>query len=311
LHRALKDVLGAHVNQQGSYVGPDRLRFDFSHPRGVAPEELERIEGAVSAQIAANAPLVTTVEDLAAAKARGVVALFGEKYDQRVRVVTVGDYSSELCGGTHVRAAGDIGAFLITSERAIQAGVRRIEALTGAAAVAEVQRQRRLLIDAARLLKSGPDELPARIEQLQAQVKEARKQGEKSSAAGIDGAFAKLATLLASQRAPSGVAWAVVSFPELDLKALGELGARAKAHSKDLALALFGREEGRVPFAVCCQGQALVKGLKAGELAKLAAAHVGGGGGGRPEMAQGQGQDPAGLPAAIEALSTAFARALA
>src|SRR5262245_11239768 len=158
LHKALKEVLGAHVGQQGSYVGPDRLRFDFSHPRAVTPEELERIETVVNERIFANPSVATTIEDLDAAKARGVEAMFGEKYDQKVRVLDVGGWSTELCGGTHVRAAGDIGPFVIVSERAIQAGVRRIEALTGPAAVEEIQRQRRLLRTAAQSLKTAPEE---------------------------------------------------------------------------------------------------------------------------------------------------------
>src|SRR5262249_43873386 len=150
LHQALKEVLGAHVAQQGSYVGPDRLRFDFSHSKAVTPEELERIETIVNERVFANAPVKTTVEDLDAAKARGVVAMFGEKYEQKVRVLDVGGWSLELCGGTHVGAAGDIGPFVIVSERAIAAGVRRIEALTGPEAVTYIQAQRRTLTSAAR-----------------------------------------------------------------------------------------------------------------------------------------------------------------
>src|SRR5258705_12968538 len=173
LHKALKEILGSHAAQQGSYVGPDRLRFDFSHPKAVTPEELERIETLVNERVFANAQVKTTVEDLEAAKARGVTAMFGEKYDERVRVLDVGGWSLELCGGTHVAAAGDIGPFVIVSERAIQAGVRRIEALTGAAAVEYVQHQRKLLRESALALKAPLDELPARIEQLQRQLKDA------------------------------------------------------------------------------------------------------------------------------------------
>ncbi|MEY2805798.1 MAG: Alanine--tRNA ligase, partial [Planctomycetota bacterium] len=162
LHKALKEVLGSHVSQQGSYVGPDRLRFDFSHTKAVTQEEIERIEGIVNERIALNATVKTTIEELDAAKARGVVAMFGEKYDAKVRVLDVGGWSMELCGGTHVRAAGDIGAFLVKEERAVQAGVRRIEALTGPAAVAEFQHQRRVLREAALQLKSAPEDIGTR-----------------------------------------------------------------------------------------------------------------------------------------------------
>ena len=175
LHRALKLVLGEHVAQQGSYVGPDRLRFDFSHPKAVTPDELEKIERLVNERVFDNAAVKTTIEKLDAAKARGVVAMFGEKYGETVRVLDVGGWSLELCGGTHVSAAGDIGPFVILSEGAIQAGVRRIEALTGAAAVEHIQHQKKLLRESAQALKAPVEELPARIEQLQKQLKDAKK----------------------------------------------------------------------------------------------------------------------------------------
>jgi alanyl-tRNA synthetase len=175
LQKALQTVLGSHVAQQGSYVGPDRLRFDFSHPKGVTSEEIERIEALVNEKVFANAPAKTTVEDLEAAKARGVMAMFGEKYDAKVRVLDVGGWSLELCGGTHVKAAGDIGPFVILSERAVQAGVRRIEAVTGPSAVEHMQQQRRVLREAAQSLKSAGEEEPSRIEMLQAQVNVAMK----------------------------------------------------------------------------------------------------------------------------------------
>jgi alanyl-tRNA synthetase len=303
LHKALKEVLGAHVNQQGSYVGPDRLRFDFSHPKALTPEELEEIERRVNAQVFANSAVGTTEEDLAAAKARGVTALFGEKYEDRVRVVAVGEYSTELCGGTHVNAAGDIGPFVIASERAIQAGVRRIEALTGPDAVALIQSQRRTLTAAARSLKSPPEELVARIEQLQTQLKEAKKKDAANSKADVGAAFDAIKSQLATR---SGVLCGVVDLPEVDGEAIRELGDRVKTLAKDLAVVLFGRQEGRVPFLIACEGAALARGLKAGDVAKLVAAHLGGGGGGRPNLAQGQGLDAGGVAAALAAARQAL-----
>ena len=302
LHLALRQVLGDHVNQQGSYVGPDRLRFDFSHPKGMSDDEVDRVEQEVNARVYANPTLETTVEDLEAAKARGVMALFGEKYDQRVRVVAVGD-SVELCGGTHVRAAGDIGPFVIASESAIQAGVRRIEALTGPAAVEHLQRQRRLLTTSAQSLRTAPDELPDRIAQLQDQVKAAKKQQKAGAQADVSAALGEVKDRLAEA---DGYRTAILDLPQLDAGALRELGTGVKSLSPDLAVALFGRQGGKVPFLILCQGAALERGLAAGALAKAVSKHLGGGGGGKPESAQGQGQDPAGVEAAMAALAEAL-----
>jgi alanyl-tRNA synthetase len=302
LHKALRDVLGSHVTQQGSYVGPDRLRFDFSHPQGLGAEVLEELERRVNAAVLENGALTTTLEDLAAAKARGVMALFGEKYEERVRVVSVAG-STELCGGTHVRAAGDIGTFVIVSERALAAGVRRIEALTGHAALAWLQAQRRSLGEVARALKVAPEEAPARVEALQEQLKEARRKGAQSAKAD---AGAALEHLRASLSTHGGVACAAIDLPELDQAALRDLGDRAKGALRDFALVLVGRQDGKLPFLVLCDGQALARGLKAGELAGLLKQHLGGGGGGKPESAQGAGNDAAALPAALAALRARF-----
>jgi alanyl-tRNA synthetase len=303
LHKALKEVLGTHATQQGSYVGPDRLRFDFSHTKAVTPEELERIEAIVNGQVFANATVKTTVEDLDAAKARGVVAMFGEKYDERVRVLDVGGWSLELCGGTHVSAAGDIGPFVILSERAIQAGVRRIEALTGPAAVEEIQRQRRLLRDAAHALKASPDEVPARLAALQKEAKEAKKKTAATSAGDVAATLERLKVALVERK---GVRSAVFDAPDLGLAGVRDLADRAKGLSPSLALALFGREGERVPYVIVCQGLPAGVKLTAGDLAKAVSRHLGGGGGGRPDLAQGQGQDGKALPAALAELTAAI-----
>ena len=293
LHKALKEVLGQHIGQAGSYVGPERLRFDFSHPKAVSHEELEKIEELVNTRIFDNLAVKTTVEDLEAAKARGVVAMFGEKYDARVRVLDVGGWSMELCGGTHVHASGDIGPFVITLERAVAAGVRRIEALTGPAAVEEIQRQRRRLVGAARLLKSAPDEIEVRVEQLLTQLKEAKKQSAKSSAGGIDAAFVRVKEGLQSA---GDVRHGVFVLADLDQNSVRELGERVKSLAPKMVVALFGREEERVPFLILCPAAQKGSPLAAGELAKLVSAKLGGGGGGRPDLAQGQGLNAAALP---------------
>ncbi len=299
LHKALKEVLGEHVAQQGSYVGPDRLRFDFSHPRAVTPDELERIEALVNARVFGNAPVKTTIEPLEQARARGVVAMFGEKYGETVRVLDVGGWSLELCGGTHVAAAGDIGPFVIVSEGAIQAGVRRIEAVTGAAAVARIQEQKRLLASVARALKSSPEEIPARVEQLQQQVKEAKKKEKASSKADVAGA---LETVRAGLADVDGVRAGLVAL-ELDLEALRELASRVKALAPDLAVALVGSDGEKVPWIALVQGAALTRGYDARAAGKRLQEHLGGGGGGKPELAQGQGQRAAGRSAALAAFA--------
>ncbi|MEO0651298.1 MAG: alanine--tRNA ligase [Planctomycetota bacterium] len=299
LHRALREVLGEHVTQQGSYVGPDRLRFDVSNPKGISREELDEVERRVNGSVFANAEVESTVEDLEAAKARGVMALFGEKYDDVVRVVDVGGWSTELCGGTHVARAGDIGPFVILSERAVQAGVRRIEAVAGDAAVDALQGQRRALETAAQALKVSAEEVPARVEQLQSQLKEAKK--KKSQSAQADTASV-IERIKAESHELGGVLTAVVDLEALDRNALRDVGGRVKTLGPDFAVALFGRDGGAVPFLVLCGGKAIEGGLAAGALAGIIKETMGGGGGGRPDSAQGQGQNADQLPAAVEKL---------
>ena len=296
MHKALKMVLGDHVAQQGSYVGPDRLRFDFSHPKGVTADELDEIERIVNGEIVANHAVTHEEEDRDEAIARGVVAMFGEKYDERVKVLDVGGWSVELCGGTHVRASGDIGPFVILSERAVAAGVRRIEAVTGPAAVQEMQRQRGLLRETALSLKTAPDDVPSRVAELQKKIKEAKKQQKASAGAEVGATFEALKKALDTS---GPFARAVLDCPSLDGKALRDVADRAKALAPDLALALLGRAGGKVPFLIISQGAAREAGFDAGELAKGLGPLLGGGGGGRPEMAQGQGARAEGAEEAL------------
>ena len=318
LHQALREELGDHVAQAGSYVGPDRLRFDISHPSQVADDEIQRIEDAVNGRVARSQPVLTTEETPDEAKARGARALFGEKYGDTVRVVSIDEdenskaWSLELCGGTHVANTGEIGPFVVVSERAVAAGVRRIEALTRQGALAAFQEQRRLLKEVSGQLKAAVDEIPGRVAQLQKQLKEAKKQKKSASGDAVGKAFERLKGELEPR---AGVVAGALDFPELDREALRLLGDRVKGAHPDLCVVLFGRaeagvEDSAVPFIALCQGAGLERGLKAGALAGLVRGHLGGGGGGRPDSAQGQGERSSGIPAAIQELSEAFASAL-
>ncbi|MFT4539558.1 MAG: alanyl-tRNA synthetase [Planctomycetota bacterium] len=307
LHKALREVLGDHVTQQGSYVGPDRLRFDLSNPKGISPEQLLEVETIVNRQIMSGKTVATTVERTADAMKRGVTALFGEKYGDEVRVVDVEGWSTELCGGTHVRHSGDIGPFVIISERAIQAGVRRIEALTHANALDHIQTQRGYLMQAAGMLKTKPEEVPERLDALQKQVKEAKKAQKKSAGEGIGEAFDAVKAAL---KDCGGVSSSVVDLPGLDGAGLRGLGERLKGLGGDTAIAIFGRDSGKVPFIVICLGAAQEKGLAAGKVAKSVAGLLGGGGGGKPDLAQGQGTKVDQIEAALEAARSTFKAAL-
>jgi alanyl-tRNA synthetase len=303
LHKALREVLGDHVSQQGSYVGPDRLRFDLSHPTGMTQEELDEVERRVNAQIYANATVDSREDTIDAAKAAGAMALFGEKYGDRVRMVGVGDWSLELCGGTHVRAAGDIGPFVLVGERALQAGVRRVEAVTGSTAVEVLQSQRRIVQAAARALKSSPEDVPERIDALRTQVKQAQKETAKLAAADVGSLVDEVRAALVDR---GGFKVGVVDLATADRASLREVGTRIKGAEPDLAVVLTGRDQGKVPFVVQVQGAALASGLKAGDLAKILGAAIGGGGGGRPDSAQGQGEDASQLGGAATALRSAL-----
>jgi len=262
--------------------------------------------------------VVTTEETPDEAKARGARALFGEKYGDTVRVVSIDEdenskaWSLELCGGTHVANTGEIGPFVVVSERAVAAGVRRIEALTRQGALAAFQEQRRLLKEVSGQLRAAVDEIPGRVAQLQKQLKEAKKQKKSASGDAVGKAFERLKGELEPR---AGVVAGALDFPELDREALRLLGDRVKGAHPDLGVVLFGRaeagvEDSAVPFIALCQGAGLERGLKAGALAGLVRGHLGGGGGGRPDSAQGQGERSSGIPAAIQDLSEAFASAL-
>ncbi|HEY7622920.1 MAG TPA: alanine--tRNA ligase [Solirubrobacteraceae bacterium] len=306
LHAALRERLGPHVHQAGSYVGPDKLRFDFSHTQRLSDEERRDVEDKVNEWILRNdpvRPLTTTLEE---AQRLGAMALFGEKYGDVVRMVEVGDgtYSRELCGGTHVRSTAEIGVFKITSEGSSASNVRRIEAVTGPVAVALLRHHDDLLHEAADALRTQPERLPEAVAALRAEARAAAKTG--AASAGPDAA--ELAAR-AGQVDGAVVVAEVVEAP--DAKALMEIADRVKGKLGDSAAIVLGTAvEGRVHLVAAVTPALVERGVRAGEVVKVAAQVAGGGGGGRDTMAQAGGRDPDKLPDAIEAARAAIVHAL-
>ncbi|MGW7676509.1 alanine--tRNA ligase [Shewanella sp. S23-S33] len=295
LHAALRQVLGTHVSQKGSLVDPERLRFDFSHFEGVKAAELKEVEELVNTQIRRNHELKTAEMGIDEAKEKGAMALFGEKYDSQVRVVTMGDFSIELCGGTHVGRTGDIGLFKITSEAGIAAGVRRIEAVTGAAAMAYVAQQQAELEEAAALLKGDANSVVAK---LKAQL-DKMKQLEKEMAQLKDKlAAAASADLVGDAVVVNGVNVLIKKLDGVEASSLRGLQDELKQKLKSAIIVLGTAQEGKVNLIAGVSNDLIGK-VKAGELVAMVASQVGGKGGGRPDMAQAGGSQPENLDAAL------------
>ena len=295
LHAALRQLLGDHVSQKGSLVDDDKLRFDFAHFEAITAEQLNTIEQLVNAQIRANHQLNTQLMDLDEAKASGAMALFGEKYDEKVRVVSMGEFSTELCGGTHVNQTGDIGLFKLTSESGIASGVRRIEAITGATAIAYVQQQSQTLQQAANLLKVEPFNVVERI----MNVQDVLKATEKS----LTQAKQKLASqqgsdLVSKVQVIKGQNVLVANLPGVEAKALRGMLDELKQKISSGIIVLGVPGEGKVNLIAGVTSD-LVNQIKAGELINFVASQVGGKGGGRPDMAQAGGTQPENLEHAL------------
>jgi len=303
LHAALRSRLGTHVRQAGSYVGPDKLRFDFTHGSSLTGEELRDVENVVNERILENLPVRPVVTTLDEARRLGAMALFGEKYGDEVRMVEVGDgsFSRELCGGTHVRSTAEIGVFKLLSETSSAANVRRIEALTGPEAVAYLRERDRLLRETAQAVRSEPERIAERFAALQAEAKKA------SASANGAGDVSELASR-AFQVAGATILTEVVDAP--DAKALLETADRVKGKLGDAAIVLGCAAEGRVHLVASVAPALVERGVKAGAIVKVAAEVAGGGGGGRDTMAQAGGRDPAKLPEAIAAARAAIEAAL-
>jgi len=300
LHAALRSVLGTHVQQKGSLVNSERTRFDFAHTQAVTAEEIARIEALVNQEIAANNTVSATIMKQDDALKAGAMALFGEKYGDEVRVLKMGEFSTELCGGTHVQRTGDIGFFKIVAEGGVAAGIRRVEAVTGAGALAYVQGLEREVKSATQLVGAQPGDLLGKLEKLQAEQKALEKE------------LAKLKGKLASSAGDSladqaievnGIKVLAAAVEGADNNALREMLDKLKDKLGSAAIVLASVSEGKVALAAGVTAD-LTGRVKAGELVNFVAQQVGGKGGGRPDMAMAGGTNPAGLPAALAGVAT-------
>ena len=295
MHKALRQVLGAHVQQRGSLVDPDKTRFDFAHDAPLSAEQIAQVEAIVNAEVLANQPTQAQVMAYDDAVKGGAMALFGEKYGDTVRVLDIG-FSRELCGGTHVARTGDIGLFKIVAEGGVAAGVRRVEAITGDNALAWVQNQNALLLRAAGMLRSTPADLPERIAQVQEQVRALEKdleqaRGKLAASAGND--------LAAKAAEIKGIKVLAASIGDVDPKALRGMVDNLKDKLKPAVVLLASADgAGKISLVGGVTGDLTAR-VKAGDLVGFVAAQVGGKGGGRPDMAMGGGSDVQALPAAI------------
>lgn len=296
LQKALRTVLGDHVEQAGSYVDAGRLRFDFTHFSALTREEVRKVEDLVNEKIREDLAVVTQEMSLEEAKRSGAMALFGEKYGDTVRVVKMGDFSVELCGGTHVKDTGTITAFKILSETGIAAGVRRIEALTGDGLMAYYAETERQLYAAAAAAKTTPGELSHRIESLLAELKALSSENEKLKSKLANNAMGDVMSQVAEI---NGVKVLAVKVADVDMNGLRNLGDQMKEKMGEGVIVIASAQGGKVNLMATVTDQAQKKGAHAGNLIKAIAGLVGGGGGGRPNMAQAGGKNPAGMDDAL------------
>jgi alanyl-tRNA synthetase len=308
LHAALRGRLGTHVRQAGSYVGPDKLRFDFTHGGSLTPEEVQDVEDQVNRWILESQPVHALTTTLEEARRLGAMALFGEKYGDVVRMVEVGDgsFSRELCGGTHVRGTAEIALFKIISESSSAANMRRIEALTGPAAVELMRDHDRALGEAARVLRVPPERVAGEVAELRTRVRElerAARQGATQGAVDVEQLAAAAVEL-------DGALMLVSEVASVDGKALLDIADRLKNKLGSAAIVLGSTGEGRVDLVASVAPELVERGVRAGEIVKVAAAEVGGGGGGRDTLARAGGRDPAGLPRAFDAARAVIEAAL-
>lgn len=297
LQESLRIVLGSHVEQAGSLVTADRLRFDFTHFSAMTKEEIARVEAIVNEEISNHLPVETKEMSLEDARKTGAKALFGEKYGDTVRVVSMGDFSKELCGGTHVSNTGVISVFKILSESGIAAGVRRIEAITGSEVLAYYKKQEEEFFAAARAAKTEPASLTKKIEALQEELRAAHSENEKLKAKLANNS---IGDILSKVKEKNSIKLLAAQLPDTDMNSLRNLGDQMKEKLGDSVILLASSLDGKVNLIAMATEAAMTKGAHAGNLIKEIAALVGGGGGGRPNMAQAGGKNPEGIAAAID-----------
>ena len=303
MQKALREVLGTHVEQAGSFQDGERTRFDFSHFSAMTAEEIKKVEDIVNEKIAEAIPVVTDVMTVDEAKKTGAMALFGEKYGETVRVVSMGDFSKEFCGGTHVKNTADIAAFKILSESGVAAGVRRIEALTGDNVLNYYANIENELNEAAKIVKSTPANLVERLEHLMAELKALSSENESLKSKAAKDA---LGDVMDQVTEVNGVKLLATSVDGVDMNGLRELGDQLKEKLGDGVVILASSNEGKVNLIAMATDEAQKAGAHAGNLIKAIASKVGGGGGGRPNMAQAGGKNPAGIPDALAEAKTAL-----
>ncbi len=297
LQKALRMVLGSHVEQSGSYNDGERLRFDFSHFSAMTAEELVKVEQIVNEKIAENIPVVTEVLTLEEAKKTGAMALFGEKYGEKVRVVEMGDFSKEFCGGTHVGSTGLISSFKIISESGVAAGVRRIEALTGSSVSKYYAELEEKLEEASKILKTTPVNLLDRCGHLMAELKALQSENESLKSKAAKDA---LGDVMNQVKDVKGTKLLASKVSGVDMNGLRDLGDQLKEKLGEGVVVLASDKDGKVNLIAMATDGAMAAGAHAGNLIKSIAGLVGGGGGGRPNMAQAGGKNPAGIDAAVE-----------
>ena len=303
LQKALREVLGTHVEQAGSYQDGERTRFDFSHFAAMTPEELEKVEKIVNDKIAEAIPVRTDVMTVDEAKKTGAMALFGEKYGETVRVVSMGDFSKEFCGGTHVKNTSEIAAFKIISENGVAAGVRRIEALTGDNVFAYYRNLEKELLEAAKAAKATPATLTEKIEHMQAEIKALTSENESLKSKAAKEALGDVMDQIVEVK---GVKLLASAVDGVDMNGLRDLGDQLKEQLGEGVIVLASSCEGKLNLIVMATDAAMKQGAHAGNLIKSIAGKVGGGGGGRPNMAQAGGKNPAGILEAIAEAKTAL-----
>ncbi|MDD6183401.1 MAG: alanine--tRNA ligase [Lachnospiraceae bacterium] len=303
LQKALREVLGTHVEQHGSYVDEGRLRFDFSHFAAMTEEEITKVENIVNEKIADSLPVVTKIMSLDEAKKSGAMALFGEKYGDTVRVVSMGDFSTELCGGTHVDNTANISAFKIISESGIAAGVRRIEALTSEGVFEYYDKMEDTINEAAKIVKTNPAGLVEKLEHLMAEVKALQSENESLKSKAAKDALGDVMDQVTEVK---GTKLLAVSVSGVDMNGLRDLGDQLKEKLGEGVIVLASENDGKVNLVAMATDGAMKAGAHAGNLIKAIAGKVGGGGGGRPNMAQAGGKNPAGIADALAEAKTAL-----